>query len=138
MILPTLVSRLKAYLAFAAIMLVCTFAGSGIAIAATGERGYGGLGLMIALPLGQAVYGLLVARLGVWLGVGGAVLANVAGFFGARTLVEVYQVRLVHDFYGLFDLLSVYWLISLACWEVLYWLARGWRARAAAPGRILR
>ena len=131
-ITAVLLARLRLWLAFLIIQVICTFGGSGIAIAITGERGYGGLGLVVALPLGQVAYGLFVARLGVWLGLGGAVLATVSGYLGAETLVEVYHVRLVHDFYGVFDLLVLFGLISLAWWEGLYWLAHAWRTRAAA------
>lgn len=123
-------ARLRAYLGFVLILFVCAFAGSTIAIASTGERGYGGLGMFIALPVAQGLFEFLCVRQSLLTGLACVSMVSLLAYFGALAAVEVYQVRLVHDFYGVFDFLVVYTLISLAFWESINLLARVWQRRA--------
>jgi hypothetical protein len=125
-----LIARLRMYAGYVVILLLCTFAGSALAVTLTGDANAGGKGLLIALPVAQVAFSLLFVRAGAALGPAFAAGATVLAFFGTFAAVELYQIRLVNDHKRVFDVLAVYALISIAYWEAVAWGVRAWRLRA--------
>lgn len=117
-------ARLWVALGFLALLGACTFVGPTLAIVLSDARGYAWLGGFFALPLAQVLNGLLFTPLRPWFALVCAAAVSVFAYMGALAAVDRYHVRLVHDFYGVLDVLTVYALISLVLWEGLYWLAR--------------
>lgn len=127
-------ARLWVALGFLALLAACTFVGSTLAIVLSDERVFAWLGVFVALPLAQALYALLFMPLRAWLGLVCAAVVSALAYVAALAAVDTWHIRLVHDFYGVLDVLALYALISLALWEGLYWLAR----TRAMPRKLLR
>ncbi len=115
-----ILKRIRSHLALAVLLMCLPFLGSIIAVALTEERGYAGLGLFLALPVAQLIFAFLFLRAGALINLVSAALVTPAAYFAALFAVEASYLRIVHDFYGVFDFLIAHLLVSVMLWECVH------------------
>jgi hypothetical protein len=91
-----------------------------VAVAASGVRGYAGLGVFVSLPIIQLVYSFQFLKQPVFVTVSSAILVSMAAHFLSMAAIEYGGFSLGLDYYGYFDFLVIYALFSVILWESIY------------------